>query len=94
MKAIAGLNFFCKILMNSLYGKFGQRSYQWEKTDNEYGIDNGYFNTDSGLVSVRTRLGYREVKVARGEAYHSMPAIAAHITGVGRMMLWEYIDLD
>ena len=84
-----------KILLNSLYGKFGQRSFEWLPRDIESPenlvdwID--YDPVTKTSKRYRKRLGVTQEQVKRKEAYYSNPAIAAHITAYARMELWDLI---
>ena len=92
-KGNEGFAFFCKILLNSLYGKFGQRSTEWVDYDGLPPDSDGYVADEYGnLTRVRIRGGRAEIKVDRGESYYSCPSVAAAITSYGRLMLWKYID--
>ena len=89
----AGYDFFCKLLLNSLYGKFGQRSYEWVEMPDLFIREDGWYSDETlGLIQVRRRLGMVEGRIPRGEGYNSAPSIAAEITGGGRMMLWNLIE--
>ena len=85
-----------KILMNSLYGKFGQRGRYWEDWDtirdktvrvwDEYDADDKvwrYYRQISGRVQRR---------VDDGESRDSHPAIAAHVTAAARVRLWRLMQ--
>ena len=83
----------CKLYLNALYGKFGQKSETWERFDDppeEIKLARVYYNS-------RTKETWRlypfgdQVWKARssGEARHSAPAIAAHVTAYARLYLWE-----
>jgi len=82
----------CKVLLNSLYGKFGQKGEQWVKVGeapNEPDREELIFRTQPRVVTrIRYLLG--EVFELKGycEAFDSFPAIAAHVTAYGRMHLW------
>lgn len=86
----------CKVLLNSLYGKFGQKGEQWVKTGdapNEPDREELIFRTRPRIV---TRLRYLlgEVFELKGytEAFDSFPAIAAHVTAYGRLHLWSLMQ--
>jgi len=86
-----------KLLLNSLYGKFGQSGYEDhliglcdpDRLEVQYGMD----------VPSRTRFtiyiaGGSMIKQTRtGEGYNSFVGIAAHVTAYARMYLWKLIDL-
>lgn len=87
----------CKYLLNSLYGKFGQKAEKWKKIGEapnerdriEYVFDPA-LNRRSKIMyflgEVFTVAGY-------GEAYNSFPAIAAHVTAYARMYLWKLMQI-
>jgi len=85
----------CKKLMNSLYGKFGQRldSYVFLAQDPEHKI--GYFSEYDmdahKWVKMKRMNGKVEVWDGKTESYNSFPAIAAHITSNARLTLWQYM---
>lgn len=87
--------YMTKILLNSLYGKFGQngRIYQdigvapdgeidaWDEIDGE-----------TGEVRKYRKFGGRIQEFKReSESYNSHPSIAAHIAADARMLLWDFI---
>ncbi|KKL04687.1 hypothetical protein LCGC14_2613580, partial [marine sediment metagenome] len=88
--------FLTKRMLNSLYGKFGQRGFEYEEIGTcdpdecwqmEVIIDGGDEPVTEfafgGKVYIRKRLE---------EAYDSFPAIAGAVTAYGRMRLWELIE--
>jgi len=87
----------CKFLLNSLYGKFGQRSEDWIKIGNcpdepdreEILITYG----DDKVMRLRYLLGEVFKLKSHGETYNSFPAIAAHVTAYARMYLWSLMQL-
>lgn len=86
----------CKLFMNSLYGKFGQRAPVWiESKANPVRpkLTQYYFHSNAdGLVKKFRALGdYLEERVpgVRGESQNSNVAIAAYVTSYARMKLWE-----
>jgi DNA polymerase type B, organellar and viral len=89
--------YICKIFMNSLYGKFGQQSPDWEEIDwddlpfeaRDYWQNlNGnaaLFEVDK--VEYRRVAGQYQVRVSKHEADNASCAIAAHVTAYGRRLL-------
>lgn len=89
-----------KLLMNVLYGKFGQKNYNWEKiatADPDVirtehvtlcGGKRETYKTFGGGVFVR-----RELPDGQAESGNSFPAIAAHVTAYARMELWKCIEI-
>jgi len=85
-----------KILLNSLYGKFGQRGQtwnvigpapddrvrQWIEVDVVEGI----------AYHMRQFAGILQQREDRPESANSHPAIAAHVTAYARRYLWELME--
>lgn len=89
-------SFFLKIMMNSLYGKFGQNGRKW-KTQDDLADENAIrvwaeIDADSDEVTRFRQIG-RIIQLLEGnaESTNSHPAIAAHITANARMYLWQLI---
>jgi len=86
----------CKLLLNALYGKFGQRIYPWEYVrDCPETHDHSWFETnisDHITKSYRVLCGVMEVQGEPIESYNSFPAIAAHVTAYARIKLWHLIE--
>lgn len=84
-----------KYFMNSLYGKFGQKSERWEKVDNDLQDPDGEYNilddTDGIFYRYLVIAGERWNVLGKSESYHSFPAIAAHIASAARVYLWKLI---
>lgn len=86
-----GFATICKLLVNSLYGKFGQRGFVQVA---DYECDPDMVATIAGSYDYRDR-PYLEQFIGgthfesyyEGEAYNSFPAIAAHVTAYARMHL-------
>lgn len=86
----------CKLFLNSLYGKFGQRGWKteirvevpwtgvwaWTEIDAETGK----------VYRMRALGGVLLVESQEGEAPYSHPAIAAHVTAWGRLRHWELLE--
>jgi len=86
-----------KYLMNSLYGKWGQKAENWEKigdTPNEPDREELIFYTNPRKVMrLRYLLGAVYELKSHSEAYNSFPAISSHVTAYGRMFLWYLMKL-
>jgi len=86
----------CKLFLNSLYGKFGQRGKVWRIVDYPL-IDDGVFewfeyDTSKGEMSKYRKVGNVVMKlVDEEETWDSFPAISAHVTAYARMHLWSMI---
>jgi len=87
----------CKYLLNSLYGKWGQKAENWVKIGNcpnEPDREELLFTNDSNRVMrLRYLLGEVFQLKSYGEAYNSFPAISSHVTAYGRMYLWSLMQL-
>ena len=87
---------FFKLFMNSLYGKFGQKSGGWiiEGTakPEETGYYTWYDDEEGKLYTSKAFAGKLITKHDDKEAYDSFPAISAHITANSRLTLWYYIQ--
>ncbi len=85
-----------KILLNSLYGKFGQREIISKIVDNpgqpKFGRVIGYSQALGTDVEI-TYLGEQmEIRYKGGESAYSFPAIAGAVTAYARMYLWSLIQ--
>ena len=89
------LAYMCKILLNSLYGKWGQNGRKYEQAGNA--ADNSIKVWDEIDVKTQHVYSYRQfggtiqLLSKEGEATESHPAIAAHITAYARLLLWDLI---
>lgn len=85
-----------KILMNSLYGKFGQREVVSKIIDNpgpaEYKRLTGYSEALGLTVEVNYLGNQIELRYKSGESAYSFPAIAGAVTSNARLYLWELIN--
>jgi len=88
---------FFKLFMNSLYGKFGQKSGEWEILGETKEQGAGYIEyydmIEQKFYTAKYLAGTLMVKKDEKEAYDSFPAIAANITANARMTLWNYMQL-
>ena len=88
-------NLLFKLIMNSLYGKFGQKAGDWEiigETDREdAGYEEVYDLEEGKWLTYKWFNGILMVKKEEKEGYDSFPAIASHVTSYARKLLFEYI---
>lgn len=88
----------CKKMLNSLYGKFGQKAEIWEKIGdcpNERDrVEVCYISGQNKSRAIRYLLG--EIFILRGhkETFNSFPAIAAHVAAFARLHLWYLMRLS
>lgn len=90
-----------KLILNSLYGKFGQKAIQWElvgkapvdiiKCERVYDVDSGKSKT----IKIFGGSIFKNVEKEGNEeeAFNSFPAIAAHVTSYARRLLWTYMEI-
>ena len=87
----------CKKMLNSLYGKFGQKADVWEKIGdcpNEPDRVEICFTNGGGMVKqIRYLLG--EIFELKGyeESFNSFPAIASQVSAYARLYLWELMKM-
>lgn len=88
---------FCKILLNSLYGKFGQKAEIWKKV----GDCPGEPDRIEDIIDVESHRR-RKLRYLLGEIFemtsfeesrHSFPGIAAHVTAYARLYLWHLMEV-
>jgi hypothetical protein len=84
-----------KLMLNALYGKFGERGRR-ERVIGE-GLDLGWgyeqvVDADTGETSTLWRLGNQAIiSETDGVAWYASPAMAASITAAARVYLWRLI---
>lgn len=87
--------YFLKILLNSLYGKFGQRGMVWNETvwtDDKSAASWIEYDVETRTVKhCRQLAGLIQVKSEEGESRESVPAIAAYVTSYARVALYRLI---
>ncbi|CAM2915553.1 DNA polymerase [Erysipelothrix tonsillarum] len=86
-----------KMFLTNLYGKFGQTNKVWDRVaDAEPNIVDEYnVETDYGIATHRVFGGgvwQRNNDPDDQESFNSFPAIAAHVTGYARMLIWSIIE--
>ena len=85
-----------KLFLNSLYGKFGQRSTPWE----DIGLANPDDEDHEVIINIDTQeyqefksiMGRRFKRLPTGESMNSFPAIAAHVCGYARVKMWDLME--
>ncbi len=90
---IAEYEDLCKKMLNSLYGKFGQKADVWKKIgdcpDEPDRVEIVFQHGVRGVKQIRYLLGEIYELIGYEESYNSFPAIAAHVTGFARMHLYK-----
>lgn len=88
--------FMAKILMNSLYGKFGQAGRIWVETDEYIWTEDQegvlQIDADTPPIRLRNRLGRTQMLLMEAESHNSVPIIASEITSHARIRLWALIE--
>jgi len=86
-----------KLMLNGLYGKFGQKAETWEKCPNYNHLPPGiyhYLTTGGGGMRMMISLGGEVwVKTGEEEAPQSFPGLAAYVTSHARVRLWKYMEI-
>ncbi len=91
------MQYACKILLNSFYGKFAQREYKYKLEDvpNKLEVyEEHYFDADKGEnVSIQVFGGKCKISTRQLTASsNSLIAISAHVTSYARRLMQESID--
>lgn len=85
----------CKLMLNCLYGKFGQRQEVYTKVkdveSDEVKMWTEFDLTDNKFHSYRLLNRVLEEKTGFEEGFNSFVAVAAHVSADARMKLWEYM---
>lgn len=86
----------CKKILNSLYGKFGQKAEEWTKIEDCPDEPDRYetliYADKPKAHSLRYLMGQCFELTRFDESYDSFPAIAAHVTAYGRLWLWRLME--
>ncbi|GAI74871.1 unnamed protein product, partial [marine sediment metagenome] len=87
----------CKYLLNSLYGKFGQKAEEWTKIgdvpDEPDREEILFTDTIPRVRRLRYLLGELFELTKHSEAYNSFPAISSHVTAYGRLYLGHLMNV-
>ena len=85
-----------KVLLNSLYGKFGQVGYQdriiGTADPEQIEVSHGYDRARRCPITIYTAGGLVIEQIRTGEGYNSFVAIPAHVTAYARLYLWQLIE--
>lgn len=88
---------FTKLLLNSLYGKLGQRGHERETLPDKPGVIFGHETIYSEIAHAFKQVyywyGQGWIEKEEGEAYNSFPAIAATVTSMARVYLWSLLEM-
>ena len=88
------LSTLLKLIMNSLYGKFGQKGGGWEvlgETDKPgAGFESIYDTEANKWYNIKYINGVSFQETEQVEGYNSFPAISAHVTSYARRLIYEY----
>jgi len=90
-------SYMCKLYLNSLYGKFGEKYTIWDNVEMD-------FNGEVGIIDVfnfndKTKSTYLVIgdeaykKIGDTEAHNSFPAIASYVTSYARMYLYNLMRI-
>lgn len=81
----------CKKMLNSLYGKFGQRGETWKQVgdapDEPDREELVFYYKGYSCSKIRYLLGQIFIRTGCGESFDSFPAIAAHVTAYGLSLI-------
>jgi hypothetical protein len=83
---------FCKVLMNSLPGKFGQKSIEWRDRDTEPVAEPWSkwcrINVPTGIIRHFRSIGWQcQEKYGKGEIAGNFPAISAFVCSYARLRM-------
>lgn len=85
----------CKLMLNSLYGKFGQKSEDWkfvcDDPERDYDWWQEYDFQQQRLFTYRCINHRVEVSIGFQEGYNALVAISSEVTANARLYLWDLI---
>ena len=86
----------CKKMLNSLYGKFGQKAEVWKKIgdcpDERDRVEVCYTDGSNRTGAIRYLLGEIFKLEGHEETFNSFPAISSEVSAYGRMYLWKLMQ--
>lgn len=92
-----GYQMLAKLLLNSLYGKFGQQIDIYEHVADAPDTPDGFWSEydveDQCWRKYRSIGGVIERAVGKDEGYNAFPAIPAHVTAYARLYLYDLIQM-
>ncbi len=87
----------CKLLLNSLYGKFGQKADIWNKIgdcpDEPDRVEVCYKRGCNKPYKIRYLLGEVFESTGTVESFNSFPAISSQVTAYARMYLYKLMNI-
>ena len=87
---------FFKLIMNSLYGKFGQLSGEWQTRGKCDPLEVDYWNEtiqgDRHIYKMRKINGLVQRYERKEESFNSFCAISSHVTSYARIKLWNLMN--
>ena len=87
--------YLCKLMLNSLYGKFGQKSEVWDQVGEDFAREYDYwteYDYDTKITHTYRAVNYMvEERKGYEEGYNSLVSIPAEITANARLYLWQLI---
>lgn len=90
------MQFFCKIMLNSLYGKFGQKNEEFITigyTEKPGNVIYRYYDADKGKWEYFAVIDHKIMKKeGYVESFNGFVAIASFVTAYARCRLWEFIE--
>jgi len=91
------MDLMSKLFLNSLYGKFGQRTSRYSvegELPNKEGVEFGKMIDEQGNVNSYIVINGKMFKVEKEDlSFDSFPAISSHVTSYARVKLLEYIQI-
>ena len=86
-------SYLCKLMLNSLYGKFGQAVEEWKPigydAERVYDYWTEWDTREHKLYTYRCINHWCEEKVGSQEGYNSLVAIPSEATAYARLVLWQ-----